>query len=335
MMTSSSRLALSKSYRVLHSKLHCTGSIAIIGVPYYCSSTIGTSTGRRCLSTYYDSQSGLHLPVHDENEIRLFLNVTNGHHQEEDCDGDGESVAAAAPFVPHNLNKDRIDVDEVSDKLQRFLQQGIHGLILPPIKFPRDLRNLQTLSMIAPPNFVFLCNSSSNSSNVDDAILKARGDSSSSTSTNIFSKVLRYENNNDFQDSLQTSVEKGLHTTLSITKDVYNDVEPITLANNIASMIDAKGGCDFLWISSSSSSKHKTNEDVAVADTIVQVCEELGYLDVAGATIKSRLLADSLNEDMLEDVMFGGVNKYVIENENQVEMVEIVAKEQGKSLLRL
>ena len=318
-MSSSSRLAFSKAYGILYSKFHSTG------VP---------SITNRYLSTYYDSQSGLHLPVHDEKEIRLFLNVTNGHKEDND-------ESPVTPFVPHQLNKDRVEADEVSDKLQRFVQQGIRGVILPPIKFPRDIRNLHTLSAIAPPDFFFLCNSSgpagdgeknanSKSNNVDDGILKTKDYSSSTTSATNFSKVLQYENDDEFQDSLQRSVEKSLHITLSITENIYtgddDDIEPITLANNIASMIDARGGCDFVWISSSSKNK---------ADTMVQVCEELVYLDVAGATIKSRLLVDSLNEDMLEDLMFAGVNKYVIDNENQVEMIENVAKEQGKSLLRL
>lgn len=300
----------------------------------------GGSRNRRCLSTYYDSQSGLHLPVHDETEIRLFLDVRGGHQQQSvgvsnnDDDDDGKS-----PFVPHKLNKDRVEADYVTEKLERLVQQGIHGVILPAIEFPRDIRNLHTLSVIAPPGFVFLSsnssetndsNSSNNNDTVDSGLLKAKQLASSDTN---FSRVLQYQNNKDFQGSLQRSVGKGLHTTLSVKEDVYADgLEPITLANNIAAMIDASGGCDYIWISSE---QQQSEKNTSVVDTMVQVCEELVYLDVAGATIKSRLLVDSLNEDMLEDVMFAGVNKYVIDNENQVEMVETVASVQGKALLRL
>jgi hypothetical protein len=284
---------------------------------------------------YYDSQSGLHLPVHDETEIRLFLDVRGGHQQQNVGNNDDDD--GKLPFVPHKLNKDRVEADYVSEKLQRLVQQGIHGVILPAIKFPRDIRNLHTLSVIAPPGFVFLSSNSSetndsNSNSVDDGLLKAKQLASSDTN---FSKVLQYQNNKDFQETLQRCVGKGLHTTLSVKEDVYaggvDDVEPITLANNIAAMIDASGGCDYIWISS----EHQNEKNTSIADTMVQVCEELVYLDVAGTTIKSRLLVDSLNEDMLEDIMFAGVNKYVIENENQAEMVKTVAKEQGKALLRL
>mmetsp|Transcript_12182 Transcript_12182/g.28933 ORF Transcript_12182/g.28933 Transcript_12182/m.28933 type:complete len:324 (-) Transcript_12182:92-1063(-) len=300
-------------------------SACVLTRPVRRTGECGRGNGR-CLSTYYDSQSGLHLPVHNETEITLFLDVRGGH---EDNGSDSK-----LPFVPHQLNKDRVEADEVSDKLERLLQQGIHGVILPAIKFPRDIRNLQTLSAISPPGFVFLTGSSSgtdDSNNVDNGLLQAKELSSSDTN---FSKILRYHSGDEFQKKLQRSVGMGLHTTLSVTEDIYTgdvcDVEPITLANNVAAMIDTNGGCDYIWISSEQTKEN----NMAIGETMVQVCEELVYLDVAGATIKSRLLVDFLNEDMLEDVMFAGVNKYAIRNEDQAEMVESTAKEQGKTLLQ-
>ena len=284
------------------------------------------SRNRRYLSTYYDSQSGLHLPVHNETEITLFLDVRGGH------DEIGNHIKS--PFVPHKLSKDRVEADEVSDKLQQLVQQGIHCVILPAIKFPRDIRNLQTLSAISPPGFVFLSGGSSgtdDSKNVDNGLLQAQELSSSDTN---FSKIFRYRSGEEFQQSLQMSVNKGVHTTLSVTEDVYagdgGDVEPITLANNIAAMIDKGGGCDYIWISS----EQRKENNTTIGDTMVEVCEELVYLDVAGAPIKSRLLVDFLNEDVIKDIMFAGINKYVIHHEDQVEMVESTAKEQGKELLR-
>mmetsp|Transcript_22664 Transcript_22664/g.28979 ORF Transcript_22664/g.28979 Transcript_22664/m.28979 type:complete len:147 (+) Transcript_22664:403-843(+) len=133
---------------------------------------------------------------------------------------------------------------------------------------------------------------------------------------------------------LSTFVSQNVHTTLSITADTFQKVEPITLANNVASMIDTHGGCHHLHLSSSSSSSSK----VEVADTMVQVCEELIYLDVAGATIKSRLIVDHVVEEdsLLEDVLFAGVNKFVVQDEEEeVGLVEEVVEGLGKSLLRI
>jgi len=325
-MRSSSRLALALSnkslYRILYSN-SCTS---------------------RCLSTstYYDSQSGLHLPVHNEKCIRLFLDVRNNVND--------ESSTTSTPFVSHQLNKHRDEADEMSDKLKRLAAMGIGGgIILPPFKFSRDLRNLKVLAALAPSkSFLLYSRGQTTSSNLnnDDVILNDKGFLASSIN---LSKIFQYDNNNNdgdgdediFHNAFQSSIKKDLHTTLYITQDIYlnenRDLEPIKLANNIASTIDANGGCDFIWISS----KRKAGDDTSsesppdlVADSMVQVCEELIYLDVAGATIKSRLLVDSLNEDTVQDTMFSGVNKFVIDNEDQVEMIETVAKEQGKFLFR-
>lgn len=317
MLSQLSRVTISQSLRHILSKVP-PASFAADKTP---KGGCGYSSNRRYLSTYYDSQSGLHLPVHDDSEIRLFLDVRTN----------------SEPYVPHRLSKDRLEADEVTEALQGLVQKGIHGLILPQIRFPRDVRNLHTLSVIAPSGFCVLTDTSettSDSDMIDEGLLQAK--EASSTATN-FSKILEYRNNDEegCRVTLQQSTDKGLHTTLSVGEEIYagegGDGEPITLANNIAAMIDASGGCDYIWISANK----EENKTATVADIMAQVCEELMYLDVAGATIKSRLLVDALKEDMVEDIMFAGVNKYVIDNEDQAELVDTVAKEQGKTLLRL
>ncbi len=254
--------------------------------------------------TYYDSQSGLHLPVHNETEIQLMLDVRNYE----------------TSFVAHNLSKDRLEAEELEEKLVALQQKGIHGAILPQTKFPRDVRNLHTLSMICPPNFCVVLDSgeSNKESNlVDDGMHKANKVSKH------YSRVLNY--GEGLEAILQSSIDKKFHTTLSV--DVGETKEPpIALANTIASKIDAHGGCDYIWIS--------TNENDNGTDLMVPIAEELVYLDVAGATIKSRLMVDAVNEDVVEDTLFAGVNKYVICDENQIEMVESLAEDQGKTLLR-
>ena len=252
---------------------------------------------------YYDSQSGLHLPVHNETEIKLMLDVRNYE----------------TSFVAHNLSKDRLEAEELDQKLVALQQKGIHGAILPQTKFPRDVRNLHTLSMICPPNFCVVLNSgeSNKESNlVDGSMHKAKKVSKH------FSRVLNY--GEGLETILQSCIDKKFHTTLSL--DVGETKEPpIALANTVASKIDAHGGCDYIWIS--------TNENGT--DLMVQIAEELMYLDVAGATVKSRLMVDAVNEDVVEDTLFAGVNKYVISDENQIEMVESLADDQGKALLRM
>ena len=103
-------------------------------------------------------------------------------------------------------------------------------------------------------------------------------------------------------------------------------------------------GGNYIWLSSSSSlsfggagggSGDDDDKPVLDSDRIVQICEELVYLDVTGKTVKSRLLVDADDdEDVIEETMFAGVNKFVITNEEQITIVEEIAKDQGKSIFR-
>lgn len=291
-----------------------------------------TTTGRNQIrdlssTTYYDSQSGLHIPVQNEKEIKIFLNVSQGRR-------DGERSSASPWSVPHQLHRNRDEFEEVREEMEALVRRGINGLILPPLQFPRDVRNLRTLTAIDPGfSFLYSCAGQSLRRQLVDAAASMERTNDAISSLSL---ILEYGHNADDDDekeertrlqaSLNQAQQDGLHTTLSIAETVYasGDVEPITLANTVGTLIDTVKGCDLIWISSSSKSK----------DAVVSVCEELIYLDVAGPTIKTRLLVDVVDEDILEDIMFAGVNKYVIDDESQVEMVEKVAMEQGKSIVR-
>lgn len=304
----------------------------------------GRTAVRRRLSTYYDSQSGLHLPVHDETKIRLYLDVRGGY-----CDRntttptgeDGDGGGPRRPLVPYGLIRDRTEADEVAETLGEWTGRGIHGAVLPPIEFPRDVRNLRTLAAVSPHHFSFLIDGGGGGGFGGAAAEVPSQSSSSSSSSATFSKTVRYgRRGGGFREVLRGSAEMGLHTTLAIEEDAYvNDdengsIDPIELANDVAATIDGGGGCDNIWIRLSKE-EEGGEEEKNVGDDMVRVCEELIYLDVAGATIKSRLLLDFLNEDVLEDILFMGVNKFIIQNMSQIEAIESVAEEQGKLLLRL
>jgi hypothetical protein len=283
---------------------------------------------RTMATTYYDSQSGLHVPVHNEKEIKLFLNVNYPARQ------DSHQIPSLS--VPHQLYKNQDDSGDMVDKLDTLARQGIHGLILPPIQFPRDVRNLKTLISIAPPSFTFLYSYAS-----QDLLLPHIADITTLKTANdeIMSNhsiVLEYRHYNhdgneqgraEMNASFALARQNGLTTTLSITERAYadDDVQPITIANTIGTLIDTVKGCDRIWISCQSPQGN---------DAIVPICEELMYLDVAGPTMKSRLLIDLVDEDILEEVMFAGVNKFVIDDESHIERVENVAVDQGKCILR-
>ena len=80
-------------------------------------------------------------------------------------------------------------------------------------------------------------------------------------------------------------------------------------------------------------------------DELVQLCEELSYLDVPGSTIKSRLVVSALSSDQLEECLQMGITKYVIDYndnnsddgsdsvESRLNMLRDAVEENGKELV--
>ena len=66
---------------------------------------------------------------------------------------------------------------------------------------------------------------------------------------------------------------------------------------------------------------------------MIQLCEELSYLDVEGATIKSRLLVSAMTDDQLEECLMMGISKYIVADETGLDMLRSIVEEQGKQLI--
>jgi hypothetical protein len=256
------------------------------------------SLSQRSTSTYYDSQSGLHVPVHNDSEISMLWDLSRQPEQES--------------FIPHQLYKEDSSSD-MPDKLQELQAKGVHGLLLPPVTFPRDGRNLQTLTHVCPDGFqlfAYLAPQSADHDHVSVLLPYNHGDENDSST--------------DFEESLKNHVNQGSKTTFMLQLDQLIGKEPIMIANKIASLIDAHGGGDYLWMRLS---RGETAEDV------LQLCEELAYLDLPGATMKSRLLIDAVDEEVVEETMMLGVNKFVIDSLDMAALINEVAEDQGKTLV--
>jgi len=245
-------------------------------------------------STYYDSQSGLRIPVHNDKEISIFLDKRESN------------------FVPQHLYKEDASSD-MPDILKELRDQGIGGVVIPPVHFPRDLRNLQTLSAIAPPNFRFF-------TSIPSSMANGLGNTPPS---NVSVLVGLQEDDSDVL--LQEQSERGFHTMLSL-QGILDDASAMSTASRVATILDQGRGGNLLWVSSPSTSVD--------ADELVELCEELMYLDVAGPTIQSRLVVGAHNEDLVDEVMLAGVNKFVLADDfAKVEQVQEIAKWQGKAVV--
>jgi hypothetical protein len=259
-------------------------------------------------STYYDSQSGLHLPIHKEDEITLIVDKSSNS---------ATTASQNDPFVPPQLYKE--PWSDMPDKLQALVQRGVHGIRLPPATFPRDVRNLKTLSAIAPSRQYM--------------VFVPVADSQPIPSLPAVSPVYDYQDLvNSWEDGdTEVVVSSGSSmTTISFGREECANSEPISVANQVATLIDKQKLGDYLWLA-------PTTVD---ADDVIRLYEELIYLDVAGPTIKSRLIIQTSDAELVQEAMMSGINKFVIiseddEDESGIQMVEEIAEELGKQILRV
>lgn len=244
--------------------------------------------------TYYDSQSGLHVSIHKEKEISIFLDVSRS----------GTNVNS---FVPAQFYKEDSSSD-MPDKLKALAEKGVTGLWLPPAEFPRDVRNLQTLNNIAPPGFRFFATIVSPLSQPLETL----------SSLHEFTMG---DDQGDLKKTLKKHIANSTNTTLRLGEEVCGDY--MAVASQLATLIDSTGGANFLWL---------TPPNSADEDDVVELCEELMYLDVAGPTIQSRIIIDSLKEEVIDETMLTGINKFVIQDDSQIDLIADIAMAQGKEL---
>ena len=231
----------------------------------------------------------MHVPIHKEMEISVYK------HWE----------------IPSlQLYKNSDDAFEAKQELES-LSTTFDGVFLTSsLDYPRDERNLETISNIAPTNEGFL----------------------------LFAPPLKSPNKNHVvlcnylktsSDELRDYKQQGIRTTITLDDSDASSDEPFEVANRIATLMDESGGGDFIFVSS------PDGDD----DDTLRLCEELSYLDVPGPIMKSRLMldcpAETTSEDLVDEVMSLGVNKFVVYKESQVQdCIQEVALEQGKQMVK-
>ena len=75
-----------------------------------------------------------------------------------------------------------------------------------------------------------------------------------------------------------------------------------------------------------------TPPDSADEDDVVELCEELMYLDLTGPTMQSRIIVESGNDRVNDSTMLIGINKYVVADDSLVDLITEIALAQGKRL---
>lgn len=273
-------------------------------------------------TTYYDSQSGVHVALpDDENEISLFVHLTSvdcseyleprsNRYKGGDASSDDADLTARRDRFRADLTflqESRVIPDLTRERFKadlRFLRrEGFRGAVL-------DDRNASTALLadgdsvvgVVPDEFtVFL---------VADLLQEEHAvtcypdnvhllfDYTAPTPTGTASTTTASTNQHpSLTDTLSRHVANGNNTTIAIVD--HDHLDPILTASGIATLLDDTGGGDTVWLGTTPSrtglnDKNKAMAPMAITDPdrIVALVEELSYLDIPGPTMKSRLIVD-------------------------------------------
>ena len=253
--------------------------------------------------TYYDSQSGMNVPVHDENEVSIFI-----------CDPSLFSRYTDGTAAERWLERlKRMQTDYV----------GMAGVVLDSAdsgaSYCKHLLELsESLVSSSARNHLTLFATSQNMVDARPPFPK---------NVNLMFDY-QDETKDDLETRLSVQVSHDIRTSIRLTDSANYQGDSVLVASDIASIMDATGGGDLIWLTPA------TDNDNASEDDIVELCEELAYLDVTGPTIKSRLVVAAVTEDQVEECLFMGVNKFAIPGvdgtSQEYEWLGNIVKNQGK-----
>jgi len=239
------------------------------------------------LSTYYDSQSGMHVPVHHDNEVSAILSTD----------------------------------DWSQENMDTLANIGLLGIVGPNHHLSSSDRSQSPLDACRNENFssleFFLRTSSQAVIDVDVDIPK-----------NV-TLLFPYDENatEEISTQISTCVEQSIAATAIVCQDKEGE-DSMLIANGVAQILDDTGGGKYVFV---------VGTRGKYANDILELCEELSYLDLAGPTMKSRLVVDlSANtneecEDAAEECLMMGVNKFVID-EDRLNWLGHFVQNQGKSI---
>ncbi|KAL3787473.1 hypothetical protein ACHAW5_005115 [Stephanodiscus triporus] len=259
--------------------------------------------------SYYDSQSGRHVPFHDERKINAYLRSSI-----EDLE-----IEAA---ILHSMDSAKA--------------LGVAGsvLTLPQRQRPRqdgdagiELRLLEALSNISEPASV-----DENAGTFFIRLPISHRFSSAQLRRTPANVNFCFEYMGEVTSI--TPFANGSKTSIGIFHPKYYiDVDPISVASEVANLIDETGSISYIVLDPTAQLPAETQSYTVCDDEMVRLCEELSYLDVVGPTIKSRLVVTGRNPDHIEECLSIGISKYIVDDVNCLEILGDVVDDAGKELV--
>jgi len=274
------------------------------------SSTSSIATNNNS-DTYYDSQSGQHVPIHNENEVSVYLRGI-GDCSTQQVIGMTKQYGISGSIL--TLEQEQMNGNIVNDTpISR--NDNIYLHIKPEICFDKH-QNEMSFPKGYNPSFEYKVGN-------DDTMIRTIKQYKRDVSIGIF-------NSNIIMNEDPISVAANIANIIDCTKNENETSINPYISNILIAPVPP------------SIDKNNTATTDCNADDLVRLCEELSYLDVPGPTIKSRLIVSTLNnnEEVIEECLQIGINKYILDVsddmndlERRLKSLKDIVEEEGKELI--
>ena len=267
--------------------------------------------------TYYDSQSGQHVPIYDESKVFAYLRssieytaaIQGGDATIKELMNAHKTLGLAGSVLNFSHKDGGTNGSESLSLLQKLSNINEHLAITRDEKLESNVfirmseahqlnatQQLPTFTL--PSNFNICYEYSDNATRVTTIT----GHASLRSSIGIFDpKYFLYRN-------------------------------PISIASGVANIIDAtvsKGSS----ISNIILDPPLPDDTECCDDELVRLSEELSYLDVTGPTIKSRLIVAAHSTDCVEECLNIGISKFIVTDKHALHILRESVVETGKQLI--
>ena len=267
--------------------------------------------------SYYDSQSGQHVPIYDESKVFAYLR---------------SSIEYTAAIQGGDAT--------IKELMNAHKTLGLAGSVL---NFPhKDTNGSESLSLLQKLSNInehlAITRDEKQESNVfirmsEAHQLTATQQLPTFTLPSNFNVCYEYSDN-----ATRVTTITGHATTLRQSSIgifdpkyfLYRD--PISIASGVANLIDATAS-NGSSISNIILDPPLPDDAECCDDELVRLSEELSYLDVTGPTIKSRLIVAAHSMDCVEECLNIGISKFIVTDKHALHILRESVVEAGKQLI--
>lgn len=275
-------------------------------------------TASRLMSsgTYYDSQSGQHVPIYDESKVFAYLRssieytaaIQRGDATIVELMNAHKTLGLAGSVVNFTHKNGGTDGSESLSGLQILSNINEHLA-------PRDETQESTVFMRMSEAYQ----------------LTATQQLPTFTLPSNFNICYEYSDNATRVTTI--TGHPPLRSSIGIFDPKYFlHRDPISIASSVANIIDATAS-NGSSISNIILDPPLPDDTESCDDELVRLSEELSYLDVTGPTIKSRLIVAAHNTDCIDECLNIGISKFIVTDKTALHILRESVVEAGKQLV--